>query len=300
MTHGSRGRIRLIVGAPTKRTWRSIKRVLPPRVAEPVRVAARRSLRAVGLLDTLPRVEREQPEERRHAPEPEAMLDAAECPVCGAVVEGFLPFGMVRAQPERRCPKCGSLERHRLVWLYFQRRTNLFTRSVRMLHVAPEAFIQERLQAFENIDYLSADLSSPRAMVAMDITDIQYPDDSFDVIFASHVLEHIPDDERAMQELSRVLRPDGWAILEVPMWGPRTREDPAVTDPAERARLFGQEDHVRMYGHDGVFEHRLRRSGFDVTVDKFTAELGPQLTRRYRLRETEDIYLCTKRGGRAT
>jgi ubiquinone/menaquinone biosynthesis C-methylase UbiE len=137
-------------------------------------------------------------------------------------------------------------------------------------------------------------------MVKMDITDIQYPDNSFDVVFASHVLEHIPDDVQAMRELCRVLRPDGWAVLQVPMWGPRTKEDPTVTDPAERAKLFGQDDHVRMYGHDGEYERRLRRAGFDVTVERVTVELGAELTRRYRLLDNEDVYLCRKSDGSRT
>jgi SAM-dependent methyltransferase len=271
-----------------KRSWRRGSSFLPARLREPTRVAARRVARRLGLLAPRPAPER---------PAPPTMRDPAECPVCGSVADGFLPFGMVRPKPERRCPTCGSLERHRLIWLYFQRKTNLFTDPVKMLHIAPEAFVQERLRSFGNIDYLSADLASPRAMVKMDITDIQYPDSSFDVVFASHVLEHIPDDVQAMRELRRVLRPDGWAVLQVPMWGPRTKEDPTVTDPAERARLFGQDDHVRMYGHDGEYERRLRRAGFDVTVERFTAELGPEQTHRYRLLETEDVYLCRKGEG---
>jgi hypothetical protein len=273
---------------PVKRAWRRGSRFLPARLREPTRVAARRVARRLGLLAPRPAVA---------PPGPPTMGDPAECPVCGVIVDGFLPFGMVRQQPERRCPGCGSLERHRLIWLYFQRKTNLLRDPVRMLHIAPEAFVQERLRAFDNIDYLSADLASPRAMVKMDITDIQYPDDSFDVVFASHVLEHIPDDVQAMRELRRVLRPDGWAVLQVPMWGPRTKEDPTVTDPTERARLFGQDDHVRMYGHDGEYERRLRRAGFDVTVERFTTELGPELTHRYRLLDTEDVYLCRKGEG---
>jgi hypothetical protein len=296
-------RARRSLAPPVKRVWRALRRVVPARVAEPARVTVRRGLRRVGLL---PQASRPAPRPARppvdaaEAAPASAPTDPAECPVCGTVVDGFLPFGMVRAQPERRCPDCGSLERHRLVWLYFKSKTNLFTDPVRMLHIAPEAFVQKRLKAFANIDYLSADLESPTAMVKMDITDIQYPDDSFDVVFASHVLEHIPDDVQAMRELCRVLRPDGWAVLQVPMWGPRTKEDPTVTDPAERAKLFGQDDHVRMYGHDGEYERRLRRAGFDVTVERVTVELGAELTRRYRLLDNEDVYLCRKSDGSRT
>lgn len=218
--------------------------------------------------------------------------EAAECPICGTVVEAFEPHG-AKAEPDRRCPTCESVERHRLIWLYFKERTDLFTAKVRMLHLAPEPVLQERLKRRRNIDYLSADLASKIAMRKMDVTAIDMPDDQFDVIYASHVLEHVPEDRKAMRELHRVLRPGGWAVLQVPIWGPRTREDP-IDDPAERARAYGLPDHVRMYGHDGVYEQRLREAGFDVRVDAFVRELEPARARRYRLMLNEDVYYCTK------
>ncbi len=289
----------------TKQAWRQGKRLLPAKLREPTRLVVRKALRATGMMPPPEPADVPQtkapvapgprpPTVEPVAPDPATMVDPAECPVCGAVVDGFSPFGMVRVQPDRRCPECGSLERHRLVWLYFQRKTHLFSEPVQMLHIAPEAFLEERFRAMENIDYLSADIALPHVMVKMDITDIQYPDDSFDIIFASHVLEHIPDDVQAMRELRRVLRPTGWAVLQVPMWGPKTKEDPAVTDPEERAKLFGQDDHVRMYGHDGEYHRRLLEAGFEVEVDQYVTELGPDLAHRYRLME-EDIYLCRKR-----
>ena len=143
--------------------------------------------------------------------------DHAECPLCGTVADTFLPFGIKSVRPDRQCPACGSLERHRLMWLFFALRTDLFTRPQQVLHFAPEGTISVRLGALPTIDYLTADLDPTQAMVQMDITDIDRPDASFDVIFASHVLEHVPDDVRAMRELRRILRPDGWAVLEVPI-----------------------------------------------------------------------------------
>ncbi len=131
-----------------------------------------------------------------------------------------------------------------------------------MLHVAPEPFFAQRFDAVPNLDYLSADLLRPNAMVKMDITDIQYPDASFSVIYCSHVLEHVPDDRKAIGEFFRVLRPGGWALLNVPISGETTYEDPSITDPAEREKHFGQWNHVRVCGRDYI--ERMRNAGFDA------------------------------------
>jgi SAM-dependent methyltransferase len=161
-----------------------------------------------------------------------------------------------------------------------------------MLHVAPESQLSRIFQESDCIDYLSADLSSITAMVAMDITDIQYEDNTFDAIYCSHVLEHVPDDRTAMRELYRVLKPGGWAILQVPMSADPTYEDPAITSPEERERLFGQNDHVRRYGPD--YSDRLSAAGFCVSVDGFVRTLSPREVTRYGLAKSEDVYFCTK------
>jgi SAM-dependent methyltransferase len=185
------------------------------------------------------------------------------------------------------------------MWLYFKERTDLFTAPLRLLHVAPEVILERRLHPLPNLDYLSADLDSPVAMVQMDLTDIDMPDASFDAVYASHVLEHIPDDVKAMSEIHRILRPGGWAILQVPIFGKTTRED-VIEDDDERTKAYGQPDHVRMYGHDGVYADRLRSVGFDVLVDKFVESLGDEAIERYRLLRGEDIYFCTKPRAAAT
>jgi len=146
-----------------------------------------------------------------------------------------------------------------------------------------------------NLDYLSADFAAEWAMEKMDITDIQYVDNTFDAILCNHVLEHIPDDKKAMKELSRVLKPNGWAILQVPL-DPnldKTFEDPSVTSPEERKRVFGQKDHVRIYGKD--YKDRLEEAGFDVKVDNFVEELNEETVDKYGLRRDHNVYFCSKK-----
>jgi len=112
-------------------------------------------------------------------------------------------------------------------------------------------------------DYLSVDMDASRAMRAANLTRLPFPDEQYDAIVCNHVLEHVPDDRRAMAELYRVLKPGGWAALLVPMTETLTDEDPAAS-PEERKKRFGQEDHVRLYGRD--YLDRLREAGFRVSV----------------------------------
>jgi len=214
-----------------------------------------------------------------------------ECPVCG---QGLRKF-MRSRWGDSVCCVCRSHERHRLVWLFFQRQTNLFDgRPKSMLHVAAEEQFQMRLGPALGAGYLTADLLSPRAMVRMDITDIQYPGSHFDVIYCSHVLEHVPDDRAAMREFARVLKPDGWSVLLVPIFGEKTFEDPAVTSPQDRLRVFGQEDHVRIYGPD--FADRLVESGMEVRKFLPTDFLSVREMARFDLTALAgDIFLCKKR-----
>ena len=218
--------------------------------------------------------------------------DSVHCPCCGKRYSEFL--GVSSPVRPAACPGCDSRERQRLMFLYLRERTRLFSERLRVLHFAPEDCLQSVLSRLSNLDYLSADISSRAAMVRVDITKIQFPDDTFDVILCSHVLEHIDDDRRAMLELRRVLRPGGWAILQVPVDVSRktTFEDARITDPAERTRLFGQWDHVRIYGLD--YPQRLREAGFAVQVIPYPAELGSQTVSEFGLDPDELIYHCGK------
>jgi len=192
------------------------------------------------------------------------------------------------------CPRCQSYDRERLEYLFLKKRTDLFARKIKLLHFAPEENLQKVLSTQPNIDYLTADLMAPDVMVKVDVTAISYPDDTFDAVICNHVLEHVPDDRRAMAELYRVLKPGGWAYLQVPMSLSlaETYEDPSITTPQGRQQAFGQADHVRIYARD--YKDRLEGAGFLVTVHSFARELRESSVRRYALLKDEDVYLCTK------
>jgi len=170
----------------------------------------------------------------------------------------------------------------------------LFVDPQKVLHVAPEPFLQNALRAMPHLDYTSIDLTSPAAMMRMNITDLTFPDDSFDCILCYHVLEHIPDDRAAMRELRRVLKSDGWAILQSPVHLNRatTYEDSRIVEPADRERAFGHRDHVRIYGID--YSQRLEEAAFRVRLDPFVHTLDPASIERYGLSAWEMIFFCTK------
>ncbi|MEA2142786.1 MAG: hypothetical protein QOI64_1216 [Solirubrobacteraceae bacterium] len=223
------------------------------------------------------------------------VLQRVLCPLCEKTARRFRPFGGgTIKRPNAQCPHCGSLERHRLLWLYLRDETDLLgaERPRRLLHIAPEAVLRERLIDRPQIDYLSADLDPGLADVQMDITAIDAPADSFDVILCSHVFEHVPDDALAMRELCRVLAPTGWAILQVPILLAQTDEDPTLTDPQERLRRFAQRDHVRAYGPD--YADRLRAAGFEVHPDRYAERLGAACARRHGVLTEEIVHFCTK------
>ena len=216
------------------------------------------------------------------------------CPICNTEAPEFKPFG-VKPRPNAQCPTCKSLERHRLLWLFLQQHTNLFTTPhLKMLDVAPSPCLSEKIQQIPDMLYLSIDLNSRHAMRKMDLTNLQLPDDHFDCILCHHVLEHIPDDKKAMQELLRVLKPGGWAIIQVPLRKGTTHEGAHISDPAERTRLFGQQDHLRYYGTDD-YQQKLEAQGFKVQVIPFAKDLSDTDVKRYSLHVDEDIYFCTKR-----
>lgn len=229
------------------------------------------------------------------------------CPICNSHLRKLDPFGLkfpVLAEKNvigggyrlnAQCPICHSSDRERLLYLYLSRKTNFFTGKAKVLHVAPEGGLSRIIQTRSNIDYVTADISAKNVMVRMDITDINYSADTFDVIICNHVLEHIIDDGKAMRELHRVLKPGGWGILQVPisLSLDQTYEDFSVTDPSDRETIFGQFDHVRIYAMDYV--DRLKKSGFHV--DCFNWQEDPEFfgsNNKYGLLPSEKVFVVSK------
>ena len=214
------------------------------------------------------------------------------CPVCRSRVRLFQQHP-VDGRLDAQCPVCHSFERFRMVWLFLDKKHDeLFDgKSRKMLHIAPEKLLERRFRKIENLDYLSADLTSPAAMVKMDITDIQYPDESFDMIFCCHVLEHIPKDRKAIRELYRVLKKEGWAIIQVPGRRQKTFENTDRMDPQERRRIFGHESHYHLYGPDLV--DRLKEAGFNATCVTSGEIMSPEDKIYFGVRE-QRIYYARK------
>lgn len=225
------------------------------------------------------------------------------CCICGRRSAHFAGFG-TPVRPSARCPRCNSLERHRFLWEYLCSAHGLpsLPAGARLLHFAPEPFMSRLLVDVPGISYTTVDLDPGSAQVAADITALPFEDGVFDVFVCSHVLEHVPDDRKAMRELFRTMAHDGWGLVMVPLRDGGTVEDSTVVDPTERAQLFGQADHVRWYGDDLV--QRLDEAGFDVEViypanilpEEGLAERGiPPDERMFRVRRRAAP--ATARGG---
>jgi SAM-dependent methyltransferase len=217
-----------------------------------------------------------------------------ECLICNKQYKKFLPYGRLSSRPNALCPNCLSLERHRLIWLYLKEKTNFFQTKLQVLHIAPEHCYMKPFEAQHGEGYVTADIESPLAKVKMDIHQMPFGDNQFDVVLCNHVLEHVQDDMKALSEIKRVLKPGGWAILLVPFFNPvpdKTFSDDSITDAREREKIFGQSDHVRKYGKD--YAQRLAQSGMAVDEEKFAFEIGAQKKFRLGL-SPETIYRTIK------
>ena len=238
-------------------------------------------------------------------------------PIDGKSFRMFLPYGYGNQRNNVLSPSTLSLERHRLLWLYLQNETDFFqseldadspisktkrfklrdtetSSTLKVLHFAPEQEFYKRFKKQTNIDYTTTDLLSPLADVKADICNLPFENNTYDIIFCNHVLEHIPDDTKAMQELYRVLKPSGMGIFQIPQDLNRatTFSDDTIVDQKERAKIFGQYDHVRVYGKD--YFDKLRNIGFKVVEENYTNKISPELVEKYCLAKGEIIPVCFK------
>ncbi len=239
-------------------------------------------------------------------------------PIDGKSFRMFLPYGYGNQRNNVLSPSTLSLERHRLLWLYLQNETDFFqsqldsdspvtqnkriklrkdaetSSALKVLHFAPEQEFYKRFKKQTNIVYTTTDLLSPLANVKADICNLPFEDNEYDIIFCNHVLEHIPDDTKAMQELFRVLKPGGMGIFQIPqdLSRAKTFSDDTIVDQKERAKIFGQYDHVRVYGRD--YFDKLRSIGFKVIEEDYTRKIAPELVEKYCLAKGEIIPICFK------
>lgn len=215
-------------------------------------------------------------------------------PIDGKSFKTFLPYGYGNQRNNVLSPSTLSLERHRLLWLYLKNETDFFSGDLKVLHFAPEQAFYNRFKKQKNLNYTTTDLESPLADVKADICNLPFENDAYDIILCNHVLEHIPDDTKAMKELYRVLKPGGMAILQIPqdLSREKTFEDNSITDKPERAKIFGQYDHVRVYGRD--YFDKLRSIGFKVDEVDYTTKLSKEEVEKYCLAKGEIIPVCYK------
>ncbi len=217
-------------------------------------------------------------------------------PIDGKSFRKFLPYGYGVQRENALSPSTLSLERHRLLWLYLQNESTFFSsdKKLKVLHIAPEQCFLDIFRNQKNLEYITSDLESPIADVKADICNLPFENNAFDIIFCNHVLEHIPDDTKAMNELFRVMKTGGFGIFQIPQDLNRetTFEDNTITDPKERAKIFGQYDHVRVYGRD--YFSKLRSIGFRVDEVDFTKKIAPEKLERFALMKGEILPVCFK------
>jgi SAM-dependent methyltransferase len=215
-------------------------------------------------------------------------------PIDGKSFSTFLPYGYNNLRKNALSPSTFSLERHRLLWLYLKNETGVFSKKIKLLHFAPEQAFYKRFKKLSNIQYDTIDINSPLAMIKADICDLPIKDNTYDFILCNHVLEHILDDNKAISELHRVLKKDGVGIFQVPidMKKEFTFQDDSITDKKERNKIFGQYDHVRVYGKD--YFTKLKNAGFKVEEVDYTKNLSKDEIYRFSIVKGEIIPVCTK------
>jgi SAM-dependent methyltransferase len=200
------------------------------------------------------------------------------------------------------CPRCFSTDRDRLIYLLFREKPELLKDGNRVLHLAPEKSIKAYLQKNKKLDYTAGDKFEEeytsfyydQDVIYMDLLKLKADSESFDGIICNHVLEHIDDEEVAINEISRVLKIGGWALLQVPYSNNSEKTlEMETNSPKEREELFGQFDHVRLYGLD--YPEILRKNGLSVDVIEFNKLLTQDELDRYAVNKEEKIFLAGKK-----
>jgi SAM-dependent methyltransferase len=215
-------------------------------------------------------------------------------PIDGKSFRKFLSYGYNKLRKNALSPSTLSLERHRLLWLYLKNETVLFEKKIKLLHFAPEQAFYKRFKKLSNIQYDTIDINSPLAKIKADICDLPIKENTYDFILCNHVLEHVLDDNKAMSELYRVLKKGGIGIFQVPidMKREKTFQDDSITDKLERNKIFGQYDHVRIYGKD--YFNKLEDTGFKVQQVDYSKKFSDKEILKFSIIKGEIIPVCTK------
>ncbi len=217
--------------------------------------------------------------------------NAYDCPCCE---RSFKNFQAIEHEyfKDQLCPSCGSIQRTRLLWKYLQLEWPELSQK-KILHFSPHKYLRKKILQQNKTNYNDTDYVTSRCRYQYDITALPLDSNSLDLVIAYHIFEHIPDDRLAMQECFRTLASGGRMLAQVPWRNEATVEDSSITDPKERLRLFGQEDHVRYYGKQD-FKNRLQEAGFEVSEKRADLLFDAASLKRESLRAEEIICDCLK------
>jgi len=211
------------------------------------------------------------------------------CPVCDSSFSNFFPYGR-EVRENALCTRCLSLERHRFLYIFLRDIKKTTNKNIKVLHIAPEICLIKKFQRIKNFEYVTADLDSPLADIKMDIHNMPFDDNKFDLIICNHVLEHVEDDIVALKEIKRVLKKEGYGIIMIPFYYPIpeiTLEDYSIKEPKEREKIFGQSDHLRKYGKD--FKKRFELSGMEVELIRPENILNSEKISKYGIKNSDLI-----------
>ena len=222
------------------------------------------------------------------------------CNCCGKSFRKFKSKGTVLVRRKNaECPYCGSLERTRTLLLYLKKETNIFyteRSGLKILHFAPENCLLPILKKTKNIELITADINPNYADYEIDITNIPFADNSFDYIICSHVLGHVADEKKAIEEMKRILKPGGTALIMtiIDNNNYETLENTAIDTTSKRLKYYSEPDLLRLHGLD--FKERLQNGGFDVTTIDYRLKMKPEICTKYALGDgkRELIFKCTK------